>query len=82
VTAPTERHTHSGIHYTPPGRAGGVWIAYHSDGSGLVVFASELEALRYALPSGMQVKFALFGDPDWKTRDDPPPQSPPPLVCR
>lgn len=81
MTAPAERHTHSGIH-TSPGRAGGVWIAYHSDGSGFVVFASEVEALRYALPYAMQVKFALFGDPDWKTRDDPPPQSPPPLVCR
>ena len=79
----TERHIHPGPHPTPLDRADGAWIAYHPDGSGWVIFATELEALRYALPYSMQVKFARFGDPDWKTRDDPTPPPPPTsTVCR
>jgi len=39
----------------------GVWLAYHSDWSGWVVFASEIKALRHAVENSMQVKFLEFG---------------------
>lgn len=48
----------------------GVWIAFNWDGSAFVPFASELDAYRYAAGYGMTVKFARFGDEDWKTRPD------------
>jgi hypothetical protein len=46
-------------------RAEGVWVTYYHDGSGFVVFAAELDALRHALDASMAVKFARFGDVDW-----------------
>jgi hypothetical protein len=48
----------------------GVWVAYYSDGSDFVVFAEEIEALRYALGYQMNVKFVRYGDPDWMNRKD------------
>jgi hypothetical protein len=48
--------------------ADGAWIAYYLDGSGFVVFATEIEALRHALGTDMDVKFARYGDPDWQDR--------------
>lgn len=50
--------------YKAPNREG-CWIAYYHDGSGSVVFRTELEALRHALSYSMAVRFARFGDPDW-----------------
>jgi hypothetical protein len=63
---------------------GGVWVAYYHDGSGFVVFSTEIEALRYALANSMTVRYARFGDPDWRTRpDDPTPEvSPWTTNCR
>lgn len=51
-----------------PSAAEGVWLAYYSDGSGCVPFATEIEALRHALPYSMAVKFVRYGDEDWRTR--------------
>lgn len=39
----------------------GVWMAYHSDWSGFVVFASEIAALRHAVENSMQVGFVTWG---------------------
>jgi hypothetical protein len=39
----------------------GVWLAYYNDWSGMAVFATEVEALRYAVQKGMAVAFAKFG---------------------
>ena len=46
----------------------GVWMAYYSDGSGWVPFATEIEALRHALGMHMDVKFAAYGDDAWRER--------------
>lgn len=46
----------------------GVWLAYYSDSSAVVPFASELEALRHAISYSMSVRFVRFGDADWHTR--------------
>jgi hypothetical protein len=43
----------------------GVWVAFNSDGSAFVPFATEIEALRYALPYAMAVTFARYGDDEW-----------------
>jgi hypothetical protein len=40
----------------------GVWLAFYRDWSGLAVFATEVEALRYAVGKGMAVAFAKFGE--------------------
>lgn len=39
----------------------GAWIAYYSDGSSFAVFATEIEAYRYALPVSMSVTFLPYG---------------------
>lgn len=44
------------------GDRGGVWVAYHSDWSGVGVFATELEALRYASSRTMTVEFCQWGE--------------------
>lgn len=49
---------------------GGVWLAYYSDMSGVVPFSTEVAALRHAVQHHMQVKYARFGDDDWRNRDD------------
>jgi hypothetical protein len=41
--------------------AGGVWVAYYSDGSSFAVFEAEVEAYRYALPLSMKVTFLPYG---------------------
>jgi hypothetical protein len=41
--------------------ADGVWVAYHSDWSGLAFFATELEALRHAVTNSMSVGYCTFG---------------------
>lgn len=52
-----------------PEQPGGVWMAYWSDNSGAPVpFATELDALRYAIDRMMHVRFAPFGDDDWMRR--------------
>jgi hypothetical protein len=38
-----------------------IWVAYYYDRSGVAVFETEIEALRYALANSMQVKRAPFG---------------------
>jgi hypothetical protein len=40
----------------------GVWAAFNYDGSACVVFATELEALRYAMPYSMPVHYVPFGN--------------------
>lgn len=40
----------------------GVWIAYHSDWSGFAVFATEVEALRYAVAHTMSCAFFAWGE--------------------
>ena len=39
----------------------GAWVAYYPDLSGVAVFGSELEALRYAVSRSMLVKFVEYG---------------------
>jgi hypothetical protein len=39
-----------------------VWLAFHSDFSGMAVFHNELDALRYALEHGMKVLPLDHGD--------------------
>jgi hypothetical protein len=46
----------------------GVWLAYNQSGSAVVPFATEIEALRYALGLTYAVKFAEFGDDDWRRK--------------
>lgn len=41
---------------------GGFWLAYYSDYSGFAVFATEIEALRYAVDRSMQVEFKNWGE--------------------
>jgi hypothetical protein len=47
-----------------------VWFAYHSDMSGVVPFATEIDALRYANQWSMQVKRVSYGDADWRNREE------------
>jgi hypothetical protein len=42
----------------PPG---GVWVAYHYDGQGVVPFADELDALRHAVAKNCDAKFVHYG---------------------
>lgn len=44
-------------------RPTGVWVAYHADWSAVVLFATEVKALRYAVENSMQVKFMEYGVP-------------------
>ena len=45
----------------PTEREGGVWLAYNYDGSNVAPFATEIEALRYALGYSMQVIWCPYG---------------------
>jgi hypothetical protein len=41
----------------------GAWVAYNHDGSGVAIFATELDALRHANKyGGMPVIFVHFGE--------------------
>ena len=40
----------------------GAWVAYYTDWSGLRLFASEVDALRYAVDHGMAVLFVAWGE--------------------
>lgn len=42
-------------------RDDGVWVAYYSDGSGVNVYETEVDALRAAVETSMQVAFWPFG---------------------
>ena len=46
---------------TVPDRSG-VWVAYFHDRSAVVMFGTEIDALRYALDQHMNVKFMQFGE--------------------
>ena len=37
-----------------------IWMAYHTDWSGFALFATEIEALRYAVAHSMQVRAVLL----------------------
>lgn len=41
----------------------GVWVAYYSDMSSLVLFDDELACLRYAVENHMQAKYMQYGQP-------------------
>jgi hypothetical protein len=43
----------------------GVWLAHNYDGTGVVPFTEEVEALRHALSYSKTVTFATYGDEDW-----------------
>lgn len=38
----------------------GVWVAYYYDGSAVVMFANEIDCLRWAVNKQMAVKFIPF----------------------
>lgn len=40
----------------------GLWLAYYSDGSSLVVFDREIDALRHAVEHSMQVRRVALGE--------------------
>ncbi len=40
----------------------GCWVAYYLDRSAVALFASEIEALKYALPRAMSVRFIKWGE--------------------
>lgn len=40
----------------------GVWVAYYLDKSACVPFATELDALRFAVDRSMSVRFVRFGE--------------------
>lgn len=45
------------------GVEGGAWVAYYSDWSGIAMFGTEIDALRYAVEHhGMSVKFFGWGE--------------------
>lgn len=46
----------------PPASSTGCWVAYHSDWSGLALFADELEALRHAVANNQSVGWASWGE--------------------
>lgn len=41
--------------------AGGVWVAYYDGSLPFLVFETEVEAYRYALPRSMKVTFLPYG---------------------
>lgn len=41
---------------------GGVWIAYYHDMSSVIVFGSEITALRHGVLNSMAVKFVKWGE--------------------
>ena len=45
-----------------PGDPAGVWVAYFRDRSSIVPFWKEIDALRYAVEYGMNVRWAQFGE--------------------
>lgn len=45
-----------------PEGAAGIWVAYHDDWSGMVVFRDEIDALRHAVEHSMQCLFVEYGD--------------------
>lgn len=47
---------------TPIGEASQVWAAYENGGSVMVIFPTELEALRYAVGQGMKVQLLSWGE--------------------
>lgn len=52
--------------------AAGCWVAAHQDRSGVYVFDSEIEALRYANNyGGMSVQFVKFGNEIFETQRFP-----------
>lgn len=69
-------HRHTGF----PGDPGdcvtytGAWLAYYVDRSGMAIFGSEVEALRYAVEESMQVRFWPFGTGFNRVIDGPPGQ--------
>lgn len=40
----------------------GFWLVYYSDWSGIAVFDTEIDALRYAVEKQMQVEFRQWGE--------------------
>lgn len=40
----------------------GVWVARYFDGSGIVAFPTEVQALRYAVERQMEVAFVAWGN--------------------
>lgn len=42
--------------------AEGVWVAYYPDYSGIIPYASEMDALRAANGTSMEVKYVKFGE--------------------
>ena len=40
----------------------GVWVAFYSDHSGARLFASEIDALRHAVGTSMDVRYVDFGE--------------------
>lgn len=43
------------------GPGNGAWVAYYLDMSAAAVFATEVDALRYAQSNSMEVKFVEYG---------------------
>ena len=61
-------------------QGGGVWVARNADGSSIVPFASEIDALRHAVSFLMEVAWVPWGE---EARDyKEPPQQPQQPVCR
>lgn len=44
------------------GAVGGVWVVYYGDGSMVMAFGSEIDALREAVDSNAKVKFLKWGE--------------------
>jgi hypothetical protein len=45
----------------PNTEVGGVWVAFYQDGSGVYLFRSEVEALRFAVDRSAAVVFVEWG---------------------
>lgn len=55
------------------GEGRGCWATYYPDRSGMAIFASEVDALRYAVGNSMQVFFWAYGlDLSEAVRHQPP----------
>lgn len=55
-------HIASSGGFTLPQPLTGAWVAYNYGSDRFVVFATEVEALRYALGLHMQVRFQKWGE--------------------
>lgn len=44
------------------GPGNGAWVAYYLDMRAVAVFATEVDALRYAQSNSMEVKFVEYGE--------------------